>query len=129
MLQGRVTHTATIGGSVPASAARSFVVVSAVRTDGNPVVVVSGSIEGLALAEFGTALDLAVGARTSCVYVNLAGVTHWSLLAQAMALTTARELARHGRRLILQSPSAALREEDHALHVFARVSTDPQGFP
>lgn len=122
-MHGRVTHAASIGGSVPTHAAPpAFVATVSVR-NGDQVVVARGSIEGLALAEFGTALDLAVASRRRRVYVDLAGVTHWSLLAQAMVLTTARDLARHGRRLVLQSPSAALREEDEALHVFARVNT------
>lgn len=127
-MHGRVTHTASIGGSVPIHAAPAFVATLSVR-NGDQVVVARGRIEGSALAEFGTALDLAVAGRRRCVYVDLAGVTHWSLLAQAMVLTTARELARHGRRLILQSPSAALRKEDEALHVFARVSTEQQLVP
>lgn len=128
-MHGRITHTASIGGSVPTNAAPRFAVTFSVRDNGDRAIVARGSIEGTALAEFGTALDLAVASRAPCVYVDLAGVTHWSLLAQAMVLTTARDLARHDRRLILQSPSAALREEDKALRVFARVNTEPQPFP
>lgn len=128
-MHDRVTHSADIGASGPTRAARSFIATSGIRYDGDQVVVALGSIEGRALAEFGTALDLAVASHTPCVYVDLSGVTHWSLLAQAMVLTTARELARHGRRLVLQSPSPALREEDHALHVFARVNTEAGPFP
>jgi hypothetical protein len=128
-MRGRVTHTATIGGTVPTTAPRPFVATSSVRDDGAHIVVARGSIEGPALAEFGTALDHAVASRSSCVYVDLAGVTHWSLLAQAMVLATARHLARRGRYLVLQSPSAALREEDEPLRVFARVNTEQQPFP
>lgn len=125
-MHDRISRAVSPGGQ---TATHSFIATSGIRDDGDQVVVARGSIEGLALAEFGTALDLAVAAHTPCVYVDLAGVTHWSLLAQAMVLTTARDLTRHGRRLVLQSPSAALREEDGALHVFARVSTDPAPFP
>ncbi len=127
-MHGRITYTASIGGSVPTHAAPAFAATLNVR-NADQVLVARGSIEGPALAEFGTALDQAVASRRRCVYVDLADVTHWSLLAQAMVLTTARDLARHGRRLILQSPSATLRDEDEALHVFARVNTEPQPSP
>ncbi len=113
----------------PITQAAGFVAVSSIRDDGDHVVIARGSIEGLALAEFGTALDLAAAAHTPCVYVDLAGVTHWSLLAQAMVLTTSRELARHGRQLVLVAPSATLRDEGAPLNVFGRVSTEPNGYP
>lgn len=128
-MHGRVTHTATTGGAVPTHAMRASLATVRVRKDGDQSVQVSGSIVGLTLADFGTALDLAVAGKTSRVYVELAGVTHWSLLAQAMVLTTARDLARNGRRLVLQSPSAALLDDDDALHVFERVRTESEPLP
>ena len=96
-------------------------------SDGEVIVVVQGRIEGMALDEFGAALDAAARGSASRVIVDLAAVTHWSLLAQAMVLTTARRLSRRGARLVLLSPGSALRDESRSLRVFERVMTLPAG--
>lgn len=101
----------------------------AVTGDGSDgeVIVVQGRIEGMALDEFGAALDAAARGSASRVIVDLAAVTHWSLLAQAMVLTTARRLSRRGACLVLLSPGSALRDESRSLRVFERVMTRPAG--
>ena len=96
-------------------------------SEGEVIVVVQGRIEGIALDVFGAVLDAAARGSAAEVCVDLAAVTHWSLLAQAMVLTTARRLSRRGAVLVLLSPAPALRDESRALSVFERVMTLPAG--
>lgn len=89
-----------------------------------PVLRLDGRVEGTGLIELGTMLDAAVTGTTGQVTIDVAGVDHWSLLAQAMVLNTAIFLAHRGRRLVLVGPSPALRDQSTRLQLFERVSTD-----
>jgi anti-anti-sigma regulatory factor len=84
-----------------------------------------GSLVGTALEGLGQALEETVRAGARRVYVDVSGVTHWSLLAQAMVLATDRRLSARGGRLVLSGPTAALRRQSRRLDVFHRVVTVP----
>lgn len=121
-----IMRSAGSPGAAPPSNAPRFRLAMTVDSNGE-VIVVQGRIEGMALDEFGAALDAAARGSAPLVIVDLAAVTHWSLLAQAMVLTTARRLSRRDARLVLQSPGSALRDESRSLRVFERVTTLPAG--
>ncbi|MGH3359675.1 MAG: STAS domain-containing protein, partial [Nocardioidaceae bacterium] len=57
------------------------------------------------------------------VCVDVSGVRSWSLLAQAMLLSTAKRLADNGGQLVLYRPTEALRHQSRQLGLFDRVST------
>ena len=115
------------GAAPPSNAPGYRLAVTGDGSNGEVIVVVQGRIEGMALDAFGAALDAAARGSAPRVIVDLAAVTHWSLLAQAMVLTTARRLSRRGARLVLLSPGSALRDESRSLRVFERVMTLPAG--
>ena len=96
---------------------------TSVRDDGDLLMVMRGAVEGRALGAFGDALEVAVASRSPRVHVDLAGVHTWSLLAQAMVLTTARRLALRGSVLVLHRMGPELREQSQALGVAQRVRT------
>ena len=111
----------------PSTAPDGWVAMTKEGSEGEVIVVVQGRIEGIALDVFGAVLDAAARGSAPEVHVDLAAVTHWSLLAQAMVLTTARRLSRREAVLVLLSPAPALRAESRALNVFERVMTRPAG--
>lgn len=111
----------------PSTAPDGWVAMTREGSEGEVIVVVQGRIEGIALDVFGAVLDAAARGSAPAVHVDLAAVTHWSLLAQAMVLTTGRRLSRRGAVLVLLSPAPALRAESRALSVFERVMTLPAG--
>jgi hypothetical protein len=53
--------------------------------------------------------------------IDVGAVDRWSLVAQAMILTTARRKAARGEQLILQGVSLALREQSRPLGLFERI--------
>ena len=67
------------------------------------------------------------GVRRFGWIVDLAAVTHWSLLAQAMVLTTARRLSRRGALLVLLSPGSALCDESQSLSRVRKAMALPTG--
>jgi anti-anti-sigma regulatory factor len=87
------------------------------------ILVLRGSLTGLALQDLGDALERAHRSDAPRVYVDLSAVSEWSMLAQAMVLASARRHAAQGRSLVLGSPSAALRRQSRRLDVFHRVAT------
>lgn len=92
--------------------------------DEAPVLVVKGTIAGADLHRFGDALEQAARIQADTVRVDLGGVESWSLVAQAMVLSTARRLARRGGRLVLSGASQALRDASVRMNVFDQVATD-----
>ena len=112
------------------SSAPGLVVLSSLRDDGELLLVMRGGVEGRSLVAFGDALEVAVASGSPCIHVDLAGVHTWSLLAQAMVLTTARRLALRGSVLVLHRMGPALRAQSQALGVAQRViTTETDGFP
>ena len=85
--------------------------------------VLQGSIVGPAVGAFAQTMDTVLGDHEPFFVLDLAGVDRWSLLAQAMVLTTARRKAARGEVLMLSRPSAALREQSRKLGLFERVVT------
>lgn len=104
-------------------AAPGLVVLSARRPNGDLLLVIRGDVEGRALGTFSDALEAALSSGAPQVHLDLGGVEHWSLLAQAMLLTAARRLAHQGNRLVLHRLSRQLRDESRALGVPARIAT------
>lgn len=89
-----------------------------------PTLVLSGKIDGTELHQFARRLDEVLHYPPgSTVTIDLSGVTSWSMVAQAMILSTSRIVSRHGSHLVLLGPSAALRRESKHLDVFGRVTT------
>jgi hypothetical protein len=110
--------------------APGLVVLSSLRDDGELLLVMRGGVEGRSLVAFGDALEVALSSGSPCIHVDLAGVHTWSLLAQAMVLTTARRLALRGSVLVLHRMGPALRAQSQALGVAQRVvTTESDGFP
>jgi anti-anti-sigma regulatory factor len=93
--------------------------------DADLVLILRGGLDGTALESLGSALDDAMRSGATRVYVDLSGVTHWSLLAQAMVLATARRMAGRGSRLVLRAPSPKVRRQGRRLDIFNRVTTVP----
>jgi hypothetical protein len=78
---------------------------------------------GTALHEFGGAMERALLSHERRFVVDVAAVDQWSLIAQAMLLTTARRKAARGEQLILRGATPALREQSRRLGLFERVGT------
>lgn len=91
------------------------------------ILVLRGTVGGAELARLAGALDHAVRARPRVVTVDLAELTHWSLVAQAIVLSASRTLARYGGELILAHPTTRLRLQSAQLGVFSRVRTIDTG--
>lgn len=87
--------------------------------------VLRGGLVGTALEGWGQALEDALRAGARRVYVDVSGVSEWSLLAQAMVLATDRRLSARGGCLVLSGPTPALRLQSRRLDVFHRVVTVP----
>ena len=85
--------------------------------------VVRGSLVGTALDEFGSAMEQALRSHERRFVVDVAAVDQWSLIAQAMLLTTARRKAARGELLVLRGATPALREQSRRLGLFDRVDT------
>jgi len=85
--------------------------------------VVRGSLVGTALNEFGSAMERALLSHERRFVVDVTAVDQWSLIAQAMLLTTARRKAARGEQLILRGATPALREQSRRLGLFERVGT------
>lgn len=88
---------------------------------GGPILVLRGDIAGSALDAFGSALDAAVAARSATLRVDLRAVSHWSMLAQAMILSTAHEFEARGNEVVLYGADAKLRQQSTRLDIFGRI--------
>lgn len=88
-----------------------------------PALVLCGTIDGTDLHHFADALEDLQYPGGSTVVIDLTGVTSWSMLAQAMILSTARIVSRHGSELVLYGPSISLRHQSKRMDVFGRVTT------
>ena len=88
-----------------------------------PALVVHGSLVGTALYEFCGAMERALRSHERRFVVDVGAVDRWSLVAQAMILTTARRKAARGEQLILHGATPALREQSRRLGLFERVGT------
>lgn len=86
-------------------------------------VVVQGSLGGTALHQLGEALARVMRSQERRFILDVRAVDHWSLVAQAMILATARKKAARGGQLVLRGVSAALREESRRLDLIARIVT------
>jgi anti-anti-sigma regulatory factor len=93
--------------------------------DAEVLIVLRGGLDGTALEGLGSALDDAMRSGALRVHVDLSGVTHWSLLAQAMVLASARRMAGRGCRMVLRAPSSRVRNQGRRLDIFNRVTTVP----
>jgi len=91
--------------------------------DGSPVLTIDGSIEGQDLAVFGQSLDRLCRRPVPTVMLDVSRVDEWSLLAQAMVLSSARRMTARGGQLVLCGPSVRLHAQSAALRVFDRVTT------
>lgn len=90
-------------------------------TDRASALALRGTITGSDLSQLADALDHLTRASPRTVYVDLARLDGWSLLAQAMVLSTSRAVTRSGGRLVLLNPSPAVRAEGSRLDMFGRV--------
>ena len=88
---------------------------------GSPMVSVSGEIHGADLERFIDALALLEAGRGQSVYLDLSGVTSWSVVAQMAVLSAARALSARRSPLVLVGASLGLRRQSQALDVFNRV--------
>jgi len=86
---------------------------------------VVGEVRGADIAVFWDALAAAVEQGDQRVVLDLSELESWSLVAQAMVLQVARQLASRGRHLVLVAPSQRLRDHDNRLNVFGTVDTLP----
>lgn len=93
--------------------------------DAELLILLRGGLDGTALEQLGSALDDAMRSGALRVHVDLSGVTHWSLLAQAMLLASSRRMAGQGCRMVLRAPSAKVRSQGRRLDIFNRVATVP----
>jgi hypothetical protein len=88
-----------------------------------PVLVVGGGVEGIALNSFAAAMEIVLKSHDLRYVIDVAAVERWSLVAQAMVLTTARRKAALGEQLVLRGASQRLREQSRQLGVFEHVGT------
>jgi len=88
-----------------------------------PVLVVAGSVEGIALNKFAGAMELVLNNHRSRFIVDVCEVDEWSLVAQAMILATARRKAARGQRLLLRGASPSLREQSQSLGLFEHIGS------
>lgn len=87
-----------------------------------PALVVSGAIAGATLHQFGAALEEAARDGGD-VMVDVSNLDAWSLLAQAMVLSIARDLAERGGRLVLYGPNEMLRKQSLSMNIFGLITT------
>lgn len=90
---------------------------------GETTLVLRGTIAGAELGRLANAIEVATRARSMVVRIELTDLVSWSLLAQAMVLSAARNLARGGGELVLANPTTALRLQAAHLGIFGRVRT------
>lgn len=115
-------------GEELSSHARATALRVVVGDDGGDLVLfLRGRIEGAALEDLGSWLETAIASSAPRIQLDLGEVTRWSLLAQAMVLSSSRRLSTRGRELVLRNPSAELREQSRRLDVFGRVPTQRPG--
>jgi len=88
---------------------------------GGLFLVIGGDVEGTALSKFAGAMELVLMNHSSQFIVDVSDVDEWSLIAQAMVLTTARRKAGRGEQLVLRGASPALRERSQQLGVFEHI--------
>jgi hypothetical protein len=86
-----------------------------------PVLVVSGRVEAKAITSFAGAMEIVLMTHDLRYVVDVAAVDRWSLVAQAMVLTTARRKAALGEQLVLRGASQRLRDQSRQLGVFEHV--------
>ena len=87
---------------------------------GSPALSVSGEIHAADVGRFCDALAQLEG-RGEPVYLDLSGVTSWSVVAQVAVLSAARELGARRSPLVLVGASLGLRRQSQRLDVFNRV--------
>jgi hypothetical protein len=87
----------------------------------SPLVYVAGDIRGADVGRFCDVLAQVDARAGQSVYLDLSGVTAWSIVAQAAVLCAARELAAKRCRLVLVGAGLGLRRQSQHLDVFNRV--------
>ncbi len=85
------------------------------------ILVVRGDVAGTALSKFAGAMELVLMNHSSQFIVDVSDVDEWSLIAQAMVLTTARRKSARGEQLVLRGASPVLRERSQQLGVFEHI--------
>lgn len=85
--------------------------------------VLRGSISRADLSRLADALDAAEDMSPTTVLVDLSGLMSWSLVAQAMLLSTARTIGQRGGELVLINPTPASRLQGARLAIFRRITT------
>jgi len=82
---------------------------------------VSGELHGADVSRFFDEAVSSAWAGGQRVVLDLSGVTSWSILAQAMVLGLARELAHRHCSLVLVGAGLGLRLQSQRLDVFTQV--------
>lgn len=88
---------------------------------GGPTISVSGEIHCADIERFSDALTQVTARGGRSVYLDLSGVTSWSIVAQIAVLSVARELSARRSPLVLVGASLDLRRQSQRLDVFNRV--------
>jgi len=86
-----------------------------------PLLRVSGEIHGADVSRFFDEAVASAWAGGQRVVLDLSDVNHWSILAQAMVLGLARELAHRRCSLELVGAGLGLRLQSQRLDVFTKV--------
>lgn len=88
---------------------------------GDPVLVVTGGVNGSTLNRFADAMEHVLNSHSHRFVVDVSEVDEWSLAAQAMVLATARQKAARGEQLVLRGASPALQEQSRQLGLFEHI--------
>lgn len=108
----------------PIASRLAFAAVSERRGDGETTVLLRGELDAATLPVLTAILESATRTSGARVQLDLTAVTSWSLLVEAMVLSTARRLGGEGGRLVLRLPGEQLRRRGSRLGLFARIPTE-----
>jgi anti-anti-sigma regulatory factor len=119
-MDGTMTHD-RLADDHPHTSPPTFTAYTRLRVNGDVEVVLKGTLDADKVPVLDAILASARRMAAPRVCLDLAGVTSWSLLAEAAVLGTARDLEANGSRLVLQPPGDELRRQGSRLGLFARV--------
>lgn len=109
---------------VTTAAPPGFAAFTRLDSDHELTVVLRGDLEAATVPALAAIMESAVRLGGPHLRIDLTDVTDWSLLVEAMLLSTAHDLQRAGGRLVLGNPSAGLRAAGTRLDLFSRIATD-----
>lgn len=84
------------------------------------VMVLRGAIVGPAVCDLAAQMEKVLATKHD-VILDVSEVDRWSVVAQAMLMTTARRKTARGEQLIIRGASTALREQSRQLGLFEQT--------